>query len=108
MSKLDQLKALGDAKRGARSVSTTKGGASQKANPPLPNTVMRDEIGSNVLGRKAANGERPSAESSGPTNSKAQAIIKRGRGRPKIEGPREWDLAGVSKSTWHRQRRAGK
>lgn len=26
------------------------------------------------------------------------------RGRPKIEGPRPWELAGMSKRTWHRRR----
>jgi hypothetical protein len=75
MTKLDQLKALGDAKRAARSVSTAKGGASPAAKPALSHTVAHEKIG---------------------------IIIKRGRGRPKIEGPREWDLAGVSKSTWYR------
>ena len=37
---------------------------------------------------------------------------KRGRGRPRILGPRPWDLEGISKSTWHRnlrrQKEAGK
>jgi hypothetical protein len=37
---------------------------------------------------------------------------KRGRGRPRILGPRPWDIDGISKSTWHRnlrrQKEAGK
>jgi hypothetical protein len=31
--------------------------------------------------------------------------IKRGRGRPKVTGPRPWETAGVSKTTYYRERR---
>jgi hypothetical protein len=30
------------------------------------------------------------------------------RGRPKIEGPRPWELAGMSKRTWHRRQKDAK
>jgi hypothetical protein len=30
---------------------------------------------------------------------------KRGRGRPKIEEKREWEIAGVSRATWHRRQK---
>lgn len=31
---------------------------------------------------------------------------KRGRGRPKVEGPRPWHIAGISKRTYYRRRLA--
>lgn len=33
---------------------------------------------------------------------------RRGRGRPKIEGLRPWDIEGISRATWNRRRKEEK
>ena len=148
---LTQTGDMGDAKRAARSVPTAKGGASQAVNTALPHTV-HERLNADIVGRKAANGERLAAEPSGPTNPVAKAtkgkagtaVVKghvrrstagtglrvgaagavqpatseimdatagetapnsrRGRGRPKIIGPRPWELEGIPKRTWYRRK----
>jgi hypothetical protein len=35
---------------------------------------------------------------------KAKPASKRGRGRPKITGPRPWQTEGISRRTWYRRR----
>lgn len=74
MSKLDQLKALGAAKRGK---------VIPVAKPQISPTVH----GGEAVGRTAGSSPR----------------LK--RGRPKIEGPRPWELAGISKRTWYRRQK---
>jgi hypothetical protein len=36
----------------------------------------------------------------------AETKIRRGRGRPKIEGERPWELAGMSRASWYRKQKA--
>lgn len=38
----------------------------------------------------------------------AVAIQKRGPGRPKIDGKRPWEIAGMSKRSWYRRKAEGK
>ena len=98
MSKLDQLKALGDAKRAAREPS--KGlrilsRAKEKSAEPAGDGVALTSM----------------AHPPGLIDKIADAIksgklsLKRGRGRPKIEGPRPWDAAGISRTSYYRNRR---
>ena len=107
MSKEDEIKALGDAKRAARNHSdggvnahqAPKGAAretSQRAKPaarvaPSPSDTVAAR--SNVL------------QTIGATESVRDGIIKRSRGRPKIKGPRPWEAEGVSRTTYYRDKR---
>jgi hypothetical protein len=107
MTKQDQIKALGDAKRAARNHSdggvnahqAPKGAAretSQRAKPaarvtPSPSDTVAAR--NNVL------------QTVGATASVRDGIIKRSRGRPKIKGPRPWDAAGISRTTYYRDKR---
>jgi hypothetical protein len=34
----------------------------------------------------------------------AAKVEKKGRGRPKVEGERPWEAAGMSRRTWYRQK----
>jgi hypothetical protein len=40
--------------------------------------------------------------------SKAEAPMKRSRGRPKSDKPRPWEEAGVPKATWYRRQKDAK
>lgn len=88
MSKLDQLKALGDAKRAARNNSGGRASAQGRKLVPDP-TIGKTRVSQENGVRVAPN----------PPDA------KRGRGRPKVEGPRPWETAGVSKTTYYRERR---
>jgi hypothetical protein len=92
MSKLDQIKALGDAKRAARKSSD---GRRDEAHPAgVPAKPQR----SSEHPKAAAPGQLPRA---GVASRPSEA--KRGRGRPKIEGPRPWEAQGISKRTHYRR-----
>lgn len=82
MSKADQIKALGEAKRAAREIVPVLA-----AKPMISPTVH----GGKAVGRTAG------------SNPATGAKIKRGRGRPKIEGLRPWESQGISKRTYYRR-----
>jgi hypothetical protein len=156
MSKLDQIKALGDAKRAARNSSgrSLAGGAtsdlarvgkgvSQTAEQRPSKTVQdtgsvsvdrmqeaperqapRQEKGSTPLESTKSRGGKvklqvrekvsrdhgsPARGNTGEGQSATSALVatqsKRSRGRPKIEGPREWERQGISRTTYYRDRR---
>lgn len=91
MSKLDQIKALGDALGVSRKSSR---GAGQGPS----DTVTSSTRGCN----STTEAPRKSIErvNVGPREAKLKL------GRPKIKGPRPWELAGMSRRTWHRRRQA--
>jgi hypothetical protein len=54
---------------------------------------------------KATKGKaRTAQDRGGPNKPAAVAIQERGPGRPKIDGPRPWEIEGVSKRSWYRKR----
>jgi hypothetical protein len=83
VSKLDQLKALGDAKRAARDRSGRSLGK-----------------GATLDLARVGKGESQRAEQR-PSKT---APVKRGRGRPKVEGQRPWQAEGISRASWYRRR----
>lgn len=94
MSKLDQLKALGDAKRASRKDSGIgRGERLQEVISPatLPKVLVSAKKISKGTGASGVVG-------STPTNS-----TKLKRGRPKIAGPRPWEAEGISKRTYYRR-----
>jgi hypothetical protein len=99
MSKLDQLKALGDAKRAART-TPSKGLRILTRAKPKPAETVGDGVALTSI-----------AHPPGLIDKIADAIksgklsLKRGRGRPKVTGPRPWETEGVSKTTYYRERR---
>ena len=107
MSKLDQIKALGDAKRAARNSSDgrrsvlrpVKSSAEKAAKPFVPGV----ETEKGAVSKPAAAQRQAQGLGAGLTPRLSEA--KRGRGRPKVEGPRPWETAGVSKTTYYRERR---
>jgi hypothetical protein len=102
MSKLDQLKALGDAKRAARK-SSDGGGKSIAAKTGNKAGSIPAEAGCSAatsIERKDVRGAaiQPCAGvAPGPSDA------KRGRGRPRITGQRPWESEGISKRTYYRR-----
>jgi hypothetical protein len=116
MSKLDQLKALGDAKRAARNSSGRSlaggatsdlarvgKGASQRAEQRPSKTVQ--DMGSVSVDRMQEAPERQAPRQEKGSTPLESTKSKRSRGRPKIEGPREWERQGISRTTYYRERR---
>ena len=96
MSKLDQIKALGDAKRAAR--NSSRGGVKESpVSIPDYNGVKSPAL---VTAHGLSGKSCPLRQS-----ETAPREAKRGRGRPKIAGPRPWDAAGISRTTYYRERR---
>ena len=65
----------------------------------------RDGGGANPPARKRAQGSAPSVRplqagvEPGPRGTKLK------RGRPKVAGPRPWEVAGISRRSWYRQQK---
>jgi hypothetical protein len=51
--------------------------------------------------------EAPKISEQGPEPSAEGKAVKVGRGRPKKEGKRPWEEAGMSKSTWYEKKSRG-
>ena len=95
MTKLDQLKALGEAKRRARKNTPEASGTARKA----PSGAL--------LGAPSRNIVRASHQK--PEQSKAAVPAPiRARGRPKVEGKRPWELEGIPRRTWYRRQKESK
>ena len=137
MSKLDQIKALGDAKRAARNAKPNQFEDAARGRDPVPTSAKAPNDGSVSRGPamttvKAAAArlpkgpvaatnsakKRPNSSRGHPKGEAKPGLqvgdagvapsprgAKRGRGRPKIEGQRPWETAGVSKTTYYRERR---
>ena len=88
MSKLDQLKALGEAKRRASNVAKVGDGVALTSIPHPPGLI-----------EKIAGAIRSGKLKVSPPNSK--------KGRPRIgeERTKPWIAAKMSKSTWYRRKR---
>lgn len=86
VSKLDQLKALGAAKRGLRV-------------PPLKS---HGPVGDGVALTSIAHPPGLIDEIAGAIQS-GKLSLK--RGRPKITAPRPWDSEGMSRRTWYRRKK---
>ena len=119
MSKEDEIKALGDAKRAARNSSgrSLAGGAtsdlarvgkgvSQRAEQRPSRTVQ--DTGSVSVDRMQEAPERQALRQENGSTPLESTKSKRGRGRPKIEGPRPWDAEGISKRTYYRRQKGQK
>jgi hypothetical protein len=129
MSKLDQLKVLGDAKRAARKNTPEASGTARKApSGSVLAELSRNSVrasthskGLRILSRAKPKSIEPigdgvaltsMAHPPGLIDKIADAIksgklsLKRGRGRPKVTGPRPWETDGVSKRTYYRRRLA--
>jgi hypothetical protein len=105
MSKLDQLKALGEAKRLTRTDPVAKAtkakpfGLDAKGSSKIPVTPA-DRVASRLgAGRTAQDS---------PRLATAEAVAIRGRGRPKVQGKRPWELAGMTRRTWYRRQKEQK
>jgi hypothetical protein len=105
MSKLDQLKALGDAKRAARKSSdgvvvadTTVKSLAEKAAKPF---VQGVETGKGAASKPAAIQRQARGLGAGVAPGPSGAKPK--RGRPKVEGVRQWEAEGVARRTWYRR-----
>lgn len=128
MSKLDQLKALGDAKRASRKNTPEASGKARKApsgsllGEPSRNSVRASTPSKGL--RILARAKKPSepigdgvalmsmAHPSGLIDKIAEAIssgkLSLKRGRPKVTGQRPWEAAGMSKRTYYRRRQKEK
>ena|ERR1700694_2755164 len=105
MSKLDQLKSLGDAKRASR--KSSDGGAERSTSQngtSGPSRSVRQLPGKSRVREEvvSARNATPAGVLPGPSGTKLK------RGRPKIEGKRPWELAGMSKRTWYRREQESK
>ena len=98
MSKLDQIKALGDAKRAARMNPKRK---QPEAKPTKSDDVLASD---RVVTRRAMPRSVATTSENLDVTGRRDAQPIRGRGRPKVEGPRPWETAGVSKTTYYRER----
>lgn len=78
--------------------SASKRPKSSEVGKPAPRMSTPSAVRGETIGAKAM----PSPETSGASDSHP----KRGPGRPKIEGPRPWQVEGISRSTWNRRRKA--
>ena len=121
MSKLDQLKALGDATRKAKQLrnmapiqETVVVPKPQIARmPKIPVAKEPEASGHNrsVMNPQGPDHRGSSRVSAGrtvqdsPQPSPAGAVAIRKPGRPKITSPRPWETEGVSRSTYYRDRR---
>ncbi len=87
MSKLDQIKALGDAKRSAR--NSSDGGAYLRA----------------PMAHSGPAGVRPEKANlmveAGVATCSSETKLK--RGRPRLTEPRPWETQGISKRTYYRR-----
>ena len=116
MTKQDQIKALGDAKRAARNsfgrslaggatsdLARVGKGVSQRAEQRPSKTVQ--DTGSVSVDRMQEAPERQAPRQEKGSTPLESTKTKRGRGRPKIKGPRPWDAEGVSRTTYYRDKR---
>lgn len=134
VSKLDQIRANGQRTRAEKNRAAvapySKGGTHEVATrvPKQRNPDIVKDIGPSR--RLAPGPQRPQREMLGPTNScvggaavarqshklkvegsSPSPATKSKRGRPKVEGPRPWDVAGISRAEWYRrqaEKREGK
>jgi hypothetical protein len=107
MSKLDQLKALGDAKRAARTNPVAKATKGKAGTAEVKGLVRRSTAGTGLRVGEAVAVQPATSEIMDVTGRRdAHINSKGGRGRPKVEGPRPWHLAGISKRTYYRRRLA--
>lgn len=95
MTKLDQLQAL-RAANVARNESRAK---ATKAKPPKPDDVP---VVDRVVSRLRAG--RTAQDLGQPSKVAEVAIPKRGRGRPKVQGKRPWEIEGIPRRTWYRRK----
>lgn len=95
MSKLDQLKALGDAKRVARN-DLGRDARERLQEVILPATVTDKAVSA---ARMVTGTGSAGVEGSNPSRS-----TKLKRGRPKIIGKRAWEVEGISRRTWYRRK----
>jgi hypothetical protein len=114
VSKLDQIKALGDAKRAAR--KSSDGGVESRptiasGSGPLP-TAHSDGDACSALeppkrAAKTVGRHQESKRTAGVAPGPSEAKPK--RGRPRIGEVREkpWIAAGMSERTWYRQKEKG-
>lgn len=96
MSKLDQLRALGDARRRRQAKPNAFEDAARGRDPVTPKSKTR-------VRKPAAPAAMPVA-SPVAANPPAQTLKP---GRPKIAGPRPWDALGMSKRTYYRRKAEG-
>lgn len=102
------IAALGDAKRAARKSSDGDRKSNERASPRATAADERKPIGGIVTRTAGADKARTSPEGRRRYNGLPPSETKRGRGRPKVEGPRPWEVAGVSRATWHRRQKEQK
>jgi hypothetical protein len=104
MSKEDQIKALGDAKRAARKSSGGDVESRHLAARPLrANAAKLARVAPSPLEATAA---RSDVLQTVGTTVSVRSGSKRGRGRPKVEGQRPWQAEGISRASWYRRRLA--
>lgn len=138
MSKLEQIKELGAATRARKNTPEASSTARKAPSGSLLGEPSRNSVRASTHPvAKATKGKTGTAGSQAPVRrstagtglrvGEAVAVqpatseimdatsrerpapnLKRGRGRPKIEGPRPWDVEGISKRTWHRQQKKNK
>lgn len=114
MSKLDQLRALREAKvsrkpnafedaaRGRDPIPERKQPKAKVGTAGVTGPVRRSTTDDRVVSRVRAG--RTAQDVPQPSPAGAVAIPKRGRGRPKVTGKRPWEIEGVSKRTYYRRR----
>lgn len=138
MSKMDQIKALREARVarsnpfedaargrdpapkklprgtdgevGRRSVGNTAGQSIPSSARVEPNreTAAQEAVLGASKSKARSQAVRPSAHNRSTAGSNPTAPIKRPVGRPKVEGPRPWDEMGISRRTYYRSRETEK
>jgi hypothetical protein len=108
MSKTDQVRALREARFKRKSKPLEDAPRIRDPSPgakePKIKIVkpVKADVGSSRPSARRTAQDRP------VPSPKAGAVAlpkKRTRGRPKVQGPRPWEAAGVSRRTWYRQRK---
>ncbi len=91
MSKLDQLKALGDAKRVSRNRNDEDNRSTARKADKSPH-------------RAVGSGDVRLGEIKGDRSIDLRPTAKLKSGRPRITEQRPWEAEGISRRTWYRKR----
>ena len=108
MSKLDQLKALGEAKRLARTNPVAKATKGKAGTAGVKGPVRRSSAGTGLRVGEAVAVQPATSEIKDATGRRDVHQPIRGRGRPKVEGKRPWELEGIPRRTWYRRQKDAK
>lgn len=109
MSKLDDIQRL-KANKAARFAASPpsrsasgKAGGGHVASPKFLKTVDEKKLDIGKMERGPLSGERPSAESSGSTNSKGGRPLAKDADKA-LSRTKPWEAEGMSRRTWYRRK----